>query len=119
MGQAQQLMRQITDAVMSGDMKALADCYAEDAVAETPDSGRIEGRSEVVKYLQAFSEAFPDASFEAVSEFEDGDVAVDEGYFVGTHTQPMALPTGEEIAPTGKRVRCGNATCWWWRVAWQ
>ena len=101
MGQAQEVMRRITDAVMSGDVKALADCYAEEAVAETPDAGRLEGRSEVVKYLQTFSEAFPDASFEAVSELEDENVAVDEGYFVGTHTQPMALPTGETIAPTG------------------
>ena len=105
MGQAQELMRRITDAVMSGDMNALADCYAEGAVAETPDGGRIEGRSEVVRYLKAFSEGFPDASFEAVGEFEDGNVAVDEGYFVGTHTQPLALPTGETIAPTGRRVR--------------
>ena len=41
---------------------------------------------------------------------QDGNVAIDEGYFAGTHTQPMALPTGEPIAPTGKRVRlreCG------------
>jgi hypothetical protein len=32
-------------------------------------------------------------------------VAVDEGYFVGTHTQPMVLPTGETIAPTNRQVR--------------
>lgn len=105
MGQAQDLMRRITVAVMAGDVKTLADCYAEDAVAETPDWGRLEGRSEVVKYLRVFSEAFPDASFEPVSEMEDGNVAIDEGYFAGTHTQPLALPTGETIAPTGRPVR--------------
>jgi ketosteroid isomerase-like protein len=104
MGQAQELMRQITDAVMSGDMKAVADCYSEDAVAETPDWGRVAGRSEIVKYFQSFSEAFPDARFEPVSELEDGNVAIDEGYFAGTHTRPLALPTGETISPTGKPV---------------
>ena len=45
------------------------------------------------------------SSRERVSEMQDGYVAIDEGYFAGTHTQPMALPTGEPIAPTGKRVR--------------
>jgi ketosteroid isomerase-like protein len=84
MGRAQELMRRITDAALAGDVKTLADCYAEDAVAETPDWGKLEGRSEIVKYLQAFSEAFPDASFELVSEMQDGNVAIDEGYFAGT-----------------------------------
>jgi predicted ester cyclase len=105
MGQAQELMRRITDAVMAGDEKALADCYVENAVAETPDFGKLEGRSEIVKYLQAFSQAFPDFRFESLSELEDGTVAIDEGYLVGTHTGPMTSPTGESIAPTGKRVR--------------
>jgi ketosteroid isomerase-like protein len=105
MGQAQELMRRITDAVMAGDGQALADCYAEDAVAETPDSGKVTGRSEIVKYLMSFSEAFPDAGFESISELEDGNMAIDEGYFTGTHTRPMASPAGEAIAPTGKQVR--------------
>jgi ketosteroid isomerase-like protein len=105
MGQARELMRRITDAVMAGDVQALAECYAEDAVAETPDRGRVEGRTEVVDYLMWFPATFPDARFESLSELEDGNVAVDEGYLTGTHTRPMALPTGETIAPTGKRVR--------------
>ena len=105
MGQAQELMRRITDAVMAGDMTTLTDCYSEQAIADTPDWGRVVGRSEIVKYLQSFSEAFPDAHYEPFSELEDGNVAVDEGYFVGTHTQPMTLPTGETIAPTNRQVR--------------
>lgn len=105
MGHAQELMRRISDAVMAGDMTTLRDCYAEDATADTPDWGRVVGRSEIVKYLQSFSEAFPDAHYEPFSQLEEGNVAVDEGFLVGTHTQPMTLPTGETIAPTNKQVR--------------
>jgi ketosteroid isomerase-like protein len=104
MGQARELMRRITDAMLAGDAQALADCYAQDTVVETPDRGRFEGRSEVVKYLLSFSQAFPDASFESVSELEDGNVAIDEGYFTGTHTREMESPGGETIAPTGKQI---------------
>jgi ketosteroid isomerase-like protein len=118
MGQAQELMRRITDAVMAGDEKELADCYVENAVAETPDFGKLEGRSEIVKYLQAFSQAFPDFRFESLSELEDGTVAIDEGYLVGTHTGPMTSPTGESIAPPGRGSACGNATSWWSRTGW-
>ncbi|MDI3329697.1 MAG: nuclear transport factor 2 family protein [Micrococcus sp.] len=105
MGQARELMRRITDAVVAGDEKTLTECYTEDAVAETPDWGTLQGRSEIVKYLQSFSRAFPDFRFEPLSELEDGNVAIDEGYIVGTHTGPMTSPTGEDIAPTGSRVR--------------
>ncbi len=31
-------------------------------------------------------------------------VAIDEGYFTGTHTGPLATPSGESIAPTGKQI---------------
>jgi ketosteroid isomerase-like protein len=104
MGQARELMRRITDAVLAGDAQTLADCYAEDTVVETPDRGRLEGRSEAVKYLLSFSQAFPDANFESVRELEDGNVAIDEGYFTGTHTREMGSSAGETIAPTGKQV---------------
>jgi ketosteroid isomerase-like protein len=113
MGEARELMNRITEAVMSGDRQALQAVYAPDAVIETPDAGSISGQDAVIEYLLQFAEAFPDASYESVHEHEAGDTAVDEGYFVGTHTGPLAAPTGETIEATGKRVRlraCDAAT---------
>lgn len=105
MGQARELMDRVTAAVMAGDMESLGGCYAEDATAHTPDLGIINGRSEIVAYLMSFKEAFPDAHFEMLSQIEAGDTAVDEGYFLGTHTGPLTLPNGEAVPPTGKQLR--------------
>jgi ketosteroid isomerase-like protein len=105
MGEARELMNRITEGVMSGDRQALEAVYAPDAVIETPDAGRLSGQDAVIDYLLGFEKAFPDASFESLHEHEAGDTAIDEGYFVGTHTGPLAAPTGETIEPTGKSVR--------------
>lgn len=112
MGQARTIMDQITEAVTGGDDAALERLYAADAVAETPDEGRLEGREAVLGWLRQFSEAFSDISFEMTTASEAGDTAIDEGYLSATHTGPMPGPEGE-IAPTGKRVRlraCDVAT---------
>ena len=110
----------ITDAALAGDVKTLADCYAEDAVAETPDWGKLGGTSEIVKYLQAFSEAFPDASFELVSEMQDGVRGHRRGLLCG-HAHPAdGLADGRaDRADLVSGSGCGNATSWWWRAAWQ
>jgi ketosteroid isomerase-like protein len=98
-------MDRITAAVVAGDTDAMERCYAENAVAQTPDLGTITGRAEVVKYVNGFSTAFPDAHFELIGMHEAGDVAVDEGYFLGTHTGPLELPDGQTVEPTGKEMR--------------
>ena len=113
MGEARELMNRITKGVMDGDREALEAVYAPDAVIETPDAGSLKGHDAIIGYLLQFAQAFPDASWESRHEHEAGDSAVDEGYFVGTHTGPLAAPTGETIDATGKRVRlraCDVAT---------
>jgi ketosteroid isomerase-like protein len=113
MGEARELMNRITEGVMSADRQALQAVYAPDAVIEAPDAGKISGQDAILEWLLQFGEAFPDASWESLHEHEAGDTAIDEGYFVGTHTGPLAAPTGETIEPTGKRVRlraCDAAT---------
>lgn len=104
MGQAREVMDRLTDAVMSGQRDALEQLYAADAVAETPDAGRLEGSAAIADYLMAFTSAFPDASWELGAQYESGDTAIDEGYLVGTHTGVLSTPDGE-VAPTGRKVR--------------
>ena len=50
-------------------------------------------------------DAFPDAKYEPVNEYEVGNTAIDEGFFVGTNTGSLQAPTGETIPATGKSVR--------------
>lgn len=104
MGHARQAMDRITEAVMRRDADALRAIYAEDAVADTPDEGRLTGRDAIVNWMMVFAEAFPDTSFEMISKLEVGDTAVDEGYLIATHTGTLRTPEGD-VEPTGRRVR--------------
>jgi ketosteroid isomerase-like protein len=104
MGQAREVLDGITAAALSGDRAAIQRLYAADAVVETPDVPRIEGPAAIADYHLALSHAFPDGTFVARSSFELGDVAIDEGWFEGTHTEVFSTPDGD-IPPTGKRVR--------------
>jgi ketosteroid isomerase-like protein len=113
MGEARDVMNRLTEAAFNKDTDALKAVYAPDAVAETPDQGTINGPDAIAAYLGEFLTAFPDASYEARHEHEAGNTAIDEGYFVGTHTGPLSGPDGEEIPATGKSVRfraCDIAT---------
>ena len=113
MGDAREVMDRVTAAVMGQDFDAAAACYAESAVAVTPDQGEVRGREAVISYLRQQVEVFPDAGFESVQKHESGNVAIDEGYFTGTHTAPLPLPSGDTVAPTGKQIRirsCDLAT---------
>jgi steroid delta-isomerase-like uncharacterized protein len=113
MGEARQVMDRITEAAFEENQEALKELYAPDAVAETPDQGTVSGREAIAAWFRQFSTAFPDASWESAHKHEAGNVAIDEGYVVGTHTGPLEMPGGESIPATGKSVRvrgCDVAT---------
>jgi ketosteroid isomerase-like protein len=113
MGEAREVMDRVTAAITSGDPDALKALYAPDAVAETPDQGTIRGRDQIAAYMGEFATAFPDASWEELHKHETSGTAIDEGYFIGTNTGPLAGPNGQTIPATGKRVRareCDLAT---------
>jgi ketosteroid isomerase-like protein len=113
MGQPREVLDRVTSAVARNDLEAARALYAPDAVAETPDQGTIRGRDAIVGYLGTFSAAFPDGAFEVVHAYESADTAIDEGYFAGTNTGPLAARTGDSLPPTGRYVRvreCDAAT---------
>jgi ketosteroid isomerase-like protein len=114
MGQARDVMdRMTTLAIEERDLPLATECYAENAVIITPDAGERRGRDEIADYLSQFVDSFTDSHFEAVSKHESGNAAIDEGYFVGTNTAPLKLPTGETMPATGRTVRvrsCDVAT---------
>ncbi|MFG2463885.1 ester cyclase [Streptomyces canus] len=105
MGEAREVMDRLTDAVTHPDLKAIAELYAEDAVAVTPDEGEIHGRANIVEYWRQMTETVPDGTFETTHAYEAGDTAIDEGVFSGRNTGPIQLPTGETLPATQKEVR--------------
>jgi predicted ester cyclase len=104
MGQAREVLDTITEAILAGDRDAIARCYAVDAVADTPDEGRLVGRDAIADYLTGFARAFPEIEWEPISQLEVGDTAIDEGYIIGTNTGPLLGPDGE-IPATGRTIR--------------
>ncbi|MDQ0665486.1 ketosteroid isomerase-like protein [Arthrobacter ulcerisalmonis] len=105
MGQAREVMDRLMAAMDAKDKEALAGCFAADAVIATPDQGGISGREAIANYFFHFWEAMPDVRYEQLARHEAGDVAVVEGFVVGTNTGQLSLPTGGALPPTGKPVR--------------
>ncbi|GAA1514143.1 hypothetical protein GCM10009730_19200 [Streptomyces albidochromogenes] len=113
MGQAREVMDRLTAALTSGtDLKAVMECFAEDAVAVTPD-GEVRGRENIGEYWRQMTDALPDSAYESAYKYEAGDTAFDEGFFTGRNTGPLVLPSGESLEPTHRDVRvrgCDVAT---------
>ncbi|WP_338896682.1 nuclear transport factor 2 family protein [Streptomyces sp. TG1A-60] len=106
MGQARETMDQFTEALTTHqDVKTIANLFAEDAVAYTPDGGEIHGRENIAEYWRQMTNAVPEATFESLAAFEVGDTAVDEGIFSGRNTGPLAFPDGTSIPATQKDIR--------------
>ncbi|MDJ0457642.1 nuclear transport factor 2 family protein [Arthrobacter sp. NQ7] len=113
MGQARGVMDRLMAAMAAKDKEALAGCYAAEAALRTPDRDGITGREAIAGYFAGFWEAMPDVRYEHADRHEAGNVAIDEGFVVGTNTGPLALPTGGTLPPTGRQVRvrsCDVAT---------
>jgi steroid delta-isomerase-like uncharacterized protein len=113
MGEARDVMDQVTEALNAGNIDDVRRLYADDATAVTPDQGELQGPDAIVGYLRQLAEAFPDLRYEPLYAHEAGNTAIDEGFVVGTNTQPLPMPTGETLPPTGKSIRvrgCDLAT---------
>jgi steroid delta-isomerase-like uncharacterized protein len=114
MGQAREVMDRLTAAaVESHDVDSMLNLYADNAIIMTPDAGQLKGTKQIGEYWHQFVDAFPDSKYQVISKLEAGNKAVDEGYFIGTHSKTMTLPTGQTIPPTGKQVKvrsCDVAT---------
>jgi ketosteroid isomerase-like protein len=79
----------------AGDLDAVMDLYAEDAVQLMPD-GVFEGKQAIHDRLAKELDAFSDLAHRVVSYVEQRDAFSDEWVFVGTHTGPVVLPDGTE-----------------------
>ena len=100
-----QVLDKLNDAFLAKDLKTVGECYADNAVAITPDQGEIRGRDHIMEYHRQFIDAFSDMSFDFVAQHECGNLAIDEGTMVGKNTGDLPLPSGERIPATGKQVR--------------
>ncbi|MFF8034834.1 MULTISPECIES: ester cyclase [unclassified Streptomyces] len=106
MGQAREVMDRLTEAITTtADPAVLAELFAQDVVAYTPEAGELRGRDEIVEYWRQITTAVPGARYEQVHAFEVGTTAIDEGYYTGRNTGPVQSPDGRTVPATGKEIR--------------
>ncbi len=103
MGGNRDLLEHYVERYNAGDLDAVMDLYAEDAVQIMPE-GTFEGRSAIRERLARELDGFADVTYTVGSFVEQGDAFADEWSIVGTHTAPITLPDGTPLPPTGKRV---------------
>jgi len=106
MGRYQDASRKFAETFNKHDLDGLAKLYATDAVAYDPMYPEpLRGRDAIRKDTATFFKGFPDIRFEIITTIEKDDRnGADEVRMTGTHTGPLETPTGEELAPTNKRV---------------
>jgi len=106
MGKYQDASRKFAETFNKHDLDGLAKLYATDAVAYDPMYPEpLRGRDAIRKDTATFFKGFPDIRFEIITTIEKDDRnGADEVRMTGTHTGPLETPTGEELAPTNKRL---------------
>ena len=99
-----ELLDRYVERYNAGDLDAVMDLYAEDAVQGMPD-GMFEGREAIRERLARELDAIPDVTHTVTSFVEQGDAFCDEWTFAGTHTgDTLTLPNGDPLPATGRRV---------------
>jgi predicted ester cyclase len=100
MAEAKQVVERHVDAFNAH--QADADPWTEDAEFVAPGTS-MRGREDVLAFLGAFWEAFPDGRLKLSRLFGEGSVAAAEGRFIGTHSGVFRTPAGD-VPATGRGV---------------
>ena len=79
-----------------------ADPWAANAEMTAPGA-QVSGRDNVIGFIAAFQEAFPDLRLEIIQLLGDGPAAAAEGTMTGTHDGVLHTPDGD-VAPTGRAL---------------
>ena len=96
------VMRKWAEAINRHDPAGFTALYAPNAIIRDPQYPEpLEGRDAIQKDIVDFMTAFPDLNAALGPVIGKGDICAVEGTFRGTHSGPLATPSGD-IAPTGR-----------------
>ena len=105
MSEAKKVLEQAVERWNATDRDGWAALYTDDVVYEGPGGARISGLPDLKeKYFDALVTAAPDRQSRDVILFADGDHAVEEARYTGTHTGTWRNPDGAEVPATGKKL---------------
>jgi predicted ester cyclase len=103
MGYAGDLVDRSTKAWNAHDFGEWSAAFTAEASMVAPGGLSGRGRDIQQTFYSIWNEAFPDNQVTVVRIADDGDTALLEGVFEGTHTGVLRAPSGD-VPPTGKRV---------------
>jgi predicted ester cyclase len=102
MGKAADVMHSKFAALNAQDGDEMARYFSPEVEREIPGA-LLRGREQVVAFVSAFWEAFPDLHITVSSVVEEGSLVAMRGRITGTHLGTLHTPGGD-ISPTGRRV---------------
>jgi steroid delta-isomerase-like uncharacterized protein len=109
------LARRIYEAFNKKDLDACLALATEDVrVVLTPFNQTFQGRAGFRDFMTGFARAFPDLTITITHQVATDGEVVNECTWRGTHTGPLATPSGD-VPPTGKAVE-GAIFCEVWGI---
>jgi steroid delta-isomerase-like uncharacterized protein len=100
---SQEAFEKGTAAFNAHDMDAFADALADDVVFTAPGGTQGEGKAACAAFFASWFAALPDARVDVHAVHFTGEVAVEEGTFIGTHNGVLKGPE-VDVPPTGRSV---------------
>jgi ketosteroid isomerase-like protein len=92
-----------TDTFNAHDIDGFTSVLADDVTYRAPGGLSGQGKAACAQFFAGWWDAFPDARVDVHAVHIDGDTAVEEGTFTGTHHGTLCGPSGD-IAATGRRA---------------
>src|SRR5580700_3940260 len=92
-----------TETFNAHDIDGFTSVLAGDVAFHAPGGTNGRGKAACAQFFADWFGAFPDAHVQVHSVHIDGDVAVEEGTFTGTHQGALPSPAGD-VPPTGRPV---------------
>jgi len=101
--EAREIVERNVKAYNAHDLEALSRDTAPDAVGTAPGDQKLKGPQQFKEFNKNFISAFPDARIETKNIFVQGNHAILEAVFVGTHNGTLKTPMGD-VPATGRKV---------------
>jgi steroid delta-isomerase-like uncharacterized protein len=102
---AEDLARESIDCYNAGDFDGLRSLLADDFYEEElATQRRLEGADARVEAAQSWKRAFPDEQGTITGAYSSGNTVAIELTWEGTQSGPMAMPNGQELPPSNKRM---------------
>src|SRR4030095_12248688 len=102
---AEDLARESIECYNAGDFDGLRSLLADDFYEEElATQRRLEGADARVEAAQSWKRGFPEEQGTRTGAYASGNTVAIELTWEGTQSGPMALPNGQELPPSNKRM---------------